>query len=290
MSRETLKFQISPYGRVSSALQELVDQGTLQREWVRTFMPRSLGRSSADLFHLWVAFSLEVDDAFVKAFREHSTPATRLLIMNERQSADTLFTHLLNLQIRSPQRFYLADCSVSGEMYYMAALLQRIASALKSNENDDLILDARLEAGVLHVISPNFNRLDVPITKIPEFKNADASKLQAFEIDEDGSFIYWPEFDLHLGWAQLQQLVNPQAALKASQKSQEFNKRYGRAVQKVREQAGLEPSGISGISGKQLQRIENGECRLTSNAIEVLSQAHKLAPNEYMKRLAEALD
>ena len=228
--------------------------------------------------------------AFVKAFRERSTPATRLLIMNERQSADTLFTHLLDLQIRSPQRFYVADCSVSGETYYMAALLQRIASALKSNENADLILDARLEDGILHVISPDFTRLNVPIAKIPEFKNVESSKIQAFEIDEDGSFIYWPELDVHLGWAQLQQMVNPEAALKASQKSREFNKRHGRAVQKVREQAGLKPGGISGISGKQLQRIENGECRLPSNAIEVLSRSHKLAPNEYMKRLAEALD
>jgi ribosome-binding protein aMBF1 (putative translation factor) len=87
----------------------------------------------------------------------------------------------------------------------------------------------------------------------------------------------------------LQQLVNPAAALKASQKSQVFNKRYGKAVQKVRETAGLRPSDISGISEKQLRRIENGDCRLTSNAIEALSQAHMLGPIEYMKKLAEAL-
>jgi hypothetical protein len=151
------------------------------------------------------------------------------------------------------------------------------------------ILDARVEGGVLHVISPDFTRLNVPITKIPEFKNVDSSKIQAFETDEDGSFIYWPEFDLHLGWSQLQQLVNPEAALKASQKSKEFNKSYGRAVQKVREQAALKPSDISGLSGKQLGRIESGECRLTSNAIEVLAKAHNLAPNEYMTKLAAAL-
>jgi hypothetical protein len=141
----------------------------------------------------------------------------------------------------------------------------------------------------LHVVSPDFDRLDVPIAEIPNFRNADSSKIQDFEIDEDGSFIYWPGLDLHLGWVQLQQLVNPAAALKASQKSQVFNKRYGKAVQKVRETAGLRPSDISGISEKQLRRIENGDCRLTSNAIEALSQAHMLGPIEYMKKLAEAL-
>jgi phosphopantetheine adenylyltransferase len=149
---------------------------------------------------------------------------------------------------------------------------------------------ARIDGGVLHLISPSFDRLDIPITKIPEFSKVDSSRIQEFEIDEDGAFIYWPEFDLHLGWAQLQQLVDPVAALKASQESQEFNKRYGRAVQKVRVQTGLKPIEISGISDKQLQRIENGECRLTTNAIEVLSKAHKLAPNDYMTKLAGALD
>ena len=94
---------------------------------------------------------------------------------------------------------------------------------------------------------------------------------------------------MHLGWTQLQQLVNPVAALKASQKSQEFNKRYGRAVQKVHEEAGLKPSDIPEVSEKQLGRIEKGECRLTSNAIETLSKAHSLKANEYLQKLAEAL-
>jgi hypothetical protein len=61
-------------------------------------------------------------------------------------------------------------------------------------------------------------------------------------------------------------------------------------VQKVREAAGLKPVDIPGISDKQLRRIESGECRLTSNGVEALSQAHKLSPNEYMKKLSEALN
>jgi len=82
---------------------------------------------------------------------------------------------------------------------------------------------------------------------------------------------------------------NPEAAFKASQKSEEFNKRYGKAVQEVRDQAGLKRSDVQGLSEKQLGRIEKGECRLTSNAIEALAKGHNLGANEYMRRLAEAL-
>ncbi len=61
-------------------------------------------------------------------------------------------------------------------------------------------------------------------------------------------------------------------------------------MQKLREEAGLNRSDITGISEKQLSRIEKGECRLTSNAIEALSREHKLEPGEYMKKLAEAME
>jgi hypothetical protein len=57
--------------------------------------------------------------------------------------------------------------------------------------------------------------------------NAKKETVEHFEIDEDGSYIYWPDLDLHLGWEQLQQIVDPVAAQKAKQKSHEFNVRYG---------------------------------------------------------------
>jgi len=278
-----------PYGEIRSRLKK-VGWRTLRRHsrisgsWVRT---RKLPR------RVFVSFSQDLDQSFVEMFRAKPAPDTRLLILNEGASTDRLLSRMVDLQIRSPERFYVIDAAAgSGNHHHVAvveSLLKRLTSAFAADDKQERILDARIEDGVLHLVSPNFNRLDVPITKIPEFTKADPSKIQAFQIDEDGSLIYWPKLDVHLGWAQLQQLVNPEAALKAFQKSRAFNKRYGRAVQKVREQAGLKRDEVSGISEKQLRRIENGECRLTSNALEVLSQAHKLAPNEYMKKLAEAL-
>lgn len=290
MKRESMKIQISPYGRASTTLETLVSQGYLERRSVAPLPRRPLGTGREGLLHLWVAFSPEVDKNFVKLFRQHSTPETRLLIMNERPSSDTIFTRLLDLQIRSPKRFYVADCFGSGKNNCMGVLLQRLASALKSGDNADRIFDARIEDGVLHAVSPEFKRLDVPIAEIPALAGKDPATLAEFEIDEDGSFIYWPSLDVHLGWAQLRQIADPQAARTALQKSQQFNVRYGKAVHKVREEAGLKPAAIAGLSEKQLGRIEKGDCRLTSNAIVTLSHAHKFEPNEYLKKLAEALD
>ena len=251
-------------------------------------------RKPATAGRLVVAFSHDLDDFFVELFREKATHETRLLILNEGASADRLLSRILDLQIRTPQRCYVLEAKHgAGKTHIRVALihslLERLVSGLEADDQQQRIFDARAENGILRVVSPNFERLDIPIAKVPVLKNADACTLQDFEIDEDGAFIYWPELDVHLGWSQLHQLVNPEAALKASQKNQEFNKRYGKAVQKVREIAGLKPGDVPGLSEKQLGRIERGQCRLTSNAIAALSKAHKLDPNEYMKKLAKAL-
>jgi hypothetical protein len=283
-----------PYGEISSRVTphrwKLLGQ--------RARLSKSLGKTrhlpgNVLVTYVFVTFSQDLDDPFVEVFRKRATPDTRLLIFNEGTSTDRLISRIVDLQIRTQQRFYVIDTAVgSGQTdhtVFIQSLLNRLSSALKTDDSHERVFDARIEDGVLHVVSPDFNRLEVPMAKIPALANVDPSKVQAFEIDEDGSFIYWPQLDAHLGWAQLQQLVNPEAALKAFQKSHAFNRRYGEAARIVREQAGLERSEIPGMSEKQLRRIENGECRLTSNAIEVLSQALKLAPNDYMQKLAEAL-
>lgn len=281
--------EIVPYGGISSRLTKDRWQLMAERTRISTFGNKPHPPRQC----VFVSFSQDVDDPFVEWFRKKATQNARLLIFNEGVSTDTLLSRFVKMQIRSTERFYVADCTGLGKTHGMAmvwSVLRRLASAGETDQSHCRILDARIEKDILHVVSLDFARLDIPLVQIPEMKNLAHSRIQEFEIDEDGAFIYWPEADLHLGWSQLQQLVNPEAVLKASQKSLEFNRRYGRAVRKVREQASLKPNDIAGLSEKQLRRIESGDCRLTSNAIEILSSAHQLTPNQYMKRLAEALD
>ncbi|HVR34743.1 MAG TPA: DUF2442 domain-containing protein [Methylomirabilota bacterium] len=286
-----VEIEFIPYGEIRSRARDSW-QALSRLGHARISRPRENSRHVGR--RVFVTFSQDLDESFVELFRRWTAHDTRLLILNEGASTDRLLSRILDLQIRTPQRCYVVEGKFGAGKSTFAAtlirsLLERLASSLEANDDtENRVLDARVENGILRVVSPNFERLDVPIGRIPQFKDADASELQEFEIDEDGAFIYWPELDVHLGWAQLQQVVDPKAALKAAQKSGEFNKRYGKAVQKLRESTRLKRAGIPGLSEKQIGRIENGECRLTANAIETLAKAHDLAPNDYMKKLAEA--
>ncbi len=278
-------FQIVTYGSAFSRCRNELRGLPVSSRW----KPSSSSRGE-----YLIVSSEELDEEFVENFREHASNATRLLVfLSEGASTDTVVAKIVDLQIRTSERFCVIEakfgCGKSHISNLALSFLRRLASALEAGAPEERILEARIEDGTLRAISPQFDRLDISLGKIAKATNTDPSKLHNFEIDDDGSFIYWPSADVHLGWHQLQQLVNPEAALKTSQKSEEFNKRYGKAIQKIREQAGLALSDIKGISDKQLRRIESGESRATSNAIDVLSKAHGLSASEYMAKVADTL-
>jgi hypothetical protein len=242
---------------------------------------------------LLVTLSNSLDDSFIHAFHAKATPQTRLLVLNHCLSSDSLVSRFIDLQIRSPERFYVAElnCDIKLEQQWEAvhALLSRLTTAVKAKDRSYRILDAGVEDGCLRVVSPDFRRLEVPLVQIPALSKINASEVKKFEIDRDGSFIYWSDFDIHLGWQQLEQIVNPEVMRKALQRNKEFNVRYGAAIRRVREEASIATKAIPGLSEKQLRRIERGECRATSNALQRLAKAHGLKPNDYLERIAEAL-
>jgi len=292
MKTESKAVRVIPYGRLIYRMQafaptDLVHPLRMSKTWKRV-------RHAHELWHLLIAFSDELDEGFVRTFRKRATPDTRLLVLNDSRSSDRLLSRIVDLQIRSPHRFYVADppFQQTNEKNWeelIRAFLARLTAALESKQNDGRIFDARLQDSVLHVISADFQRLEVPVSKIAPLSKADKKTAEHFEIDEDGSYIYWPDLDLHLGWQQLQQIVDPVAVQKAKQKSREFNVRYGAAIRKIREEKGLDITAIPGLSAKQLRRIERGECRVTSNAARKLAQAHGMSPNEYLQTIAATL-
>jgi transcriptional regulator with XRE-family HTH domain len=76
---------------------------------------------------------------------------------------------------------------------------------------------------------------------------------------------------------------------KAQQRSADYNLRYGAAIRKLREDAGISQSQVSGITQRQLRRIEKGQCRATANALHDLANAHGLEVNVYMEKLAKTM-
>jgi hypothetical protein len=171
----------------------------------------------------------------------------------------------------------------------MSELLGRVCSAFRPENPRGNIVDAYLSGNVLLVRGPKHRMLHVPTASVSALQAHPRAVLQNFRIDPDGSFIHWPEIDVHLGWNQFLQAVNPAELQKAQQRSANFNRRYGAAIRKLREEAGIPQGTVEGITERQLRRIEQGECRATTRALAALAKAHNLPVGAYMDALAKAM-
>lgn len=189
-------------------------------------------------------------------------------------------------KIKSENRLHVVKVD-DMEAPQVSQLLGRVCFALRPDSKRGNIIDAYLVGDLLLVRGTKHRMLHVPTSSIPALRGH-RNVLRNFRIDPDGSFIHWPDIDVHLGWNQFLQAVNPEELRKSQQRSGEFNKRYGAAIRKVREEAGLSQSNVAGLTERQLRRIEQGECRATTGAISALSKAHNVEANAYMDMLARA--
>src|SRR5260221_12042879 len=134
--------EIVPYGEILSAL-STQRWRTISHQ---TRISRSLGRTPQS-HRVFVTFSYDLDESFAELFREKATQDTRLLILNEGTSTDRLLSRIVDMQIRTPQRFYVIDTAVgSGKTDCTAilwSLLSRIASSTKNDDCHVRMLAAR---------------------------------------------------------------------------------------------------------------------------------------------------
>jgi hypothetical protein len=214
--------------------------------------------------------------------------AFHLLFTGPATHPDQVAQWMRSTNIRSENRLHVVKVE-DMEAPQVSQLLGRVCFALGRDENRGSIIDAYLVGDRLFVRGPKHRMLKVPLDSIHALRGQPQSAVRNYSIDPDGSFIDWPDLDVHLGWNQFLQAVDPAELRKAQQRSAGFNERYGAAIRRVREAAGIQQSKVKGLTDRQLRRIEQGESRATSAAITALAAAHGLDANAYMERLAKAM-
>ncbi len=206
----------------------------------------------------------------------------RFILFQDDTPIESLAELLSSLDVRTPHRLHLARLEHDTERTF----LYRFLCGVTSDDEASTIMDAWWDGDDLVVISPDFERLRVPGDRVPGLRNAESAERSRFEIDPYGAFLYWPGRDVHLGWSQLKQIVDPEAVLRARQQSERFNLRYGHAIRLLRQAKGLRQADIPGLDPRTVRRIEQGRNRATSKALKSLASAHGMDANTYMNELA----
>lgn len=173
--------------------------------------------------------------------------------------------------------------------------LRRIFLSVASSERESRILNAFIDKipgtdkASIEIVSGKLERLSVPVSNIPALKSLKRSELENFELDVDGSWVYWESGDIHLGWEQFKQLSDRKVALKAQQRSKRFNSNYGHAIKQLRMEHGLRQKDITGLSERQVSRIETGASPVNVKVLESFAKAHGMDTTAYMEAIASNL-
>lgn len=231
------------------------------------------------------------DDHFVltdSRMRPMVSVAFHLLFTEPDTHPDQIAQWMRRTNIRAENRLHIVRVE-DLEAPQVSELLWRVCSASWPESSRGNLVDAYLGGDVLFVRGSKHRMLHVPVASIPALRGQPRAMLQNFHIDPDGSFVHWPNLDVHLGWNQFLQAVDPAELHKAQQRGADFNRRYGAAIRKIREATGIPQAKVAGITDRQLRRIEQGECRATAGALRDLAKAHGLDMNAYMEKVANAM-
>ena len=207
----------------------------------------------------------------------------KYLLISEGMPIESVAPRVALLGVRDPRRIHVAR---EKDERSISEMFGRLIHAAASSAERPSILDAWIEGEDLVLLSEQFDRLYVPFDKLTPYIGKNRRKARQFEIDEDGRFLFWPHADAHLGWEELQQIIDPTRAVTAEKKTARFNRRYGAAIRSLREEAGIRQSDIPGLSARQLRRIEQGKQAATSSSLKALARAHGMVIEEYLKELA----
>lgn len=267
--------------RLPSSSRSRLDLLTFQN-WNEVSIPPAPRRTAPTIF-----VSRLADIAVEAGRKSRGVGRPKHLLFSEGMPIEAVASRLPRLDVRDASRVHVARKTDVGAI---AEIMYRLFRALAQPRDAHSIVDAWVEGDELVLLSPSFERLSVPLGKLAAVTGKSKKEVTVFEIDTDGRFLFWPRSDLHLGWDQVEQIVDPAKAVAAEEKTRDFNHKYGLAIRGLREEKKLTQSAIGGLTERHLRRIEQGKQPVTSSALRALAKAHGMAVEEYLKQLARRIE
>lgn len=184
------------------------------------------------------------------------------------------------LRIHKPDR----RIHVSGD----PLALRRLVVARSRRFPGGGIVDAYVVGGELVLVLGDLTVRSFPRGQVPGAGELSPEAFSAFELDEDGSALRWPELDLDLGVSSILQAVDPSylADVEVERLAREDT---GAALRAMREDRGLRQRDVPELGERQVRRLEKSESRLTSEAARRFAEAFDLPLEEFLERLGKRL-
>ena len=166
---------------------------------------------------------------------------------------------------------------------------KRIKSAWEWEAEAELIAIASISTDSLFVMGCDLKTWEIPFSSLPGLDRVPQLEKGNFELDEDGSYLYWEYADLHIDLEDIKAAVDPKFKEQLLIKKLEYGKSFGSAIAAVRKAHKLNQDGIDGLSDRHLRRIENEGVPPTLDALKKLAASHGLDLEDYLAQVNQSL-
>ncbi|MBE0418189.1 MAG: helix-turn-helix transcriptional regulator [Coriobacteriia bacterium] len=167
------------------------------------------------------------------------------------------------------------------------AVPRRVINAWQMGAQNQLIADATVSDDRLFVRNCALDSFEVSFGDVPALARIPESERTGFVIDADGSYLYWDASDTHVGLEIIRFAIDPAFRETTLLSKLAFDRRFGRAVRAIREETGLRQTDISGLSPRQVSRIEAGSVTPRHETLRKIAAAHSLTVSDYLDSVAE---
>ena len=115
--------------------------------------------------------------------RDSFSAADRIIVCGPNPSPQFVTRLLASCRVQSPDRITFLDSNIAGSKNDIVRLVRLM---VQGNANE-LIFDVRMPSDVLYAVSANFEQLELPLTKLQEFRpGTNRAQWSKFEVDRLG--------------------------------------------------------------------------------------------------------
>lgn len=166
------------------------------------------------------------------------------------------------------------------------ALPRRVLTAWQHGAEEDLIARAMVADDRLFVTSCVPETLEIGFDEIPALSQIRRQHRQDFEVSSDGSYIHWPNGDVHLDLSTIRCTIDPSYREQRVAAQLTRLRDSGGAIARLRKHHGLRQCDVNGLSERQLRRIEQGD-QATLPTLKKLAAAHGMEIDAYVNAVAD---
>ncbi|MDE3000384.1 MAG: hypothetical protein OXU79_15015 [Gemmatimonadota bacterium] len=209
---------------------------------------------------------------------------------NQRNHLRTLFVREDGNAQFLPQMLYEAKLKSSRHIIVHSTkdVPKRVLTAWSLGCPDQLIADAQVVGEELFVMACDHTLFRAGFAEMHALERIPSQQRSSFTISSEGSYIHWPEADVHIDLDAVRYLKDKTWREKKDRERLMYDLRFGEAVAELRKKCGLKQADIRGLSERHVRRIEKGE-RTRIDTLAILARSQGLSLKEYLDEIAEML-